>query len=165
MTETVDGPVHKSGLPYRPCVGIMLLNAAGEVFTARRLDNPADYWQMPQGGIDPGESPRTAALRELEEETGIRPGSVDILSESANWLHYDLPDELVGKMWGGRFCGQSQRWFAMRFLGRDVDIDIETEHPEFSEWRWAGRETLPDRIVPFKTQLYRDVLAEFANIL
>ena len=157
-------PEHPSGLPFRPCVGIMLLSAAGKVFTAKRLDNPADYWQMPQGGIDAGETPRVAALRELEEETGVGPALVEILAESRGWLHYSLPDELVGRMWQGRFCGQSQKWFAMRFLGRDADIDIKQEHPEFSDWRWADRSALPEKIVPFKTQLYRDVLQEFEEV-
>ena len=100
-----EPPPHASGLPYRPCVGIMLLNEEGRVFTAKRIDNPADYWQMPQGGIDPGEEPRIAALRELEEETGIGAGKVEILAQSEGWLHYALPDALVGKMWKGRFCG------------------------------------------------------------
>lgn len=155
-------PVHPSGLPYRPGVGIMLLNPAGEVFVAKRLDNPADYWQMPQGGIDEGEDPRAAAFRELEEETSIR--DADILAETDEWLCYDLPDHLVGRMWSGRYCGQKQRWYAMRFTGRDDDIDIETTHPEFSDWRWARRGSLPSLIVPFKRQLYRDVLAAFADI-
>ena len=160
-----DGPSHPSGLPYRPCVGIMLLNASGQVFTAKRIDNPADYWQMPQGGIDPGETPDVAAYRELEEETGIGPAKAELLAESASWLHYSLPDHLVGKMWKGRFCGQVQKWFAMRFTGEDADIDIhDRAHPEFSDWRWAAPESLPAKIVPFKTQLYRDVLQEFSAV-
>ncbi|MBZ6377498.1 RNA pyrophosphohydrolase [Pacificimonas flava] len=142
----------------------MLLNAENRVFTARRLDNPADYWQMPQGGIDPGESPREAAFRELTEETGIAPDRAELLAESGGWLHYSLPDELVGKIWKGKYCGQSQKWFAMRFLGSDDEVDIEQEHPEFSEWRWAAPESLPRKIVPFKVQLYREVLAEFAHL-
>lgn len=158
-------PAHPSGLPYRPCAGVMLLNREGLVFTAKRIDNPADYWQMPQGGIDPGEDPETAAVRELGEETGVAQHRVEILAESRGWLHYSLPDELVGKMWKGQFCGQSQKWFAMRFLGDDAEIDIDTEHPEFSHWRWAEPRTLPERIVPFKQQLYRDILDEFSGLL
>ena len=161
----MNDPQHPSGLPYRPCVGIMLLNADNQVFTAKRIDNPADYWQMPQGGIDEDEDARTAALRELEEETGIAPTSVEIMAESAGVLHYNLPDELVGKMWKGRYCGQRQTWFAMRFLGSDEEIDIATAHPEFSHWRWADPATLPHKIVPFKTDLYRAVLKEFSGLL
>ncbi|MGB3722448.1 MAG: RNA pyrophosphohydrolase [Pacificimonas sp.] len=153
------------GLPYRPCVGVMLLNAKGKVFTARRLDNPADYWQMPQGGIDPGEDPRAAALRELQEETGVTPDKVDILAESEGWLDYDLPPELLGIIWKGNYCGQTQKWFAMRFLGDDGDIDIQQEHPEFSDWRWAAPENLARKIVPFKVDLYRAIVTEFSGVL
>lgn len=155
----MDPPPHPSGLPYRPGVGVMLLNPASEVFVGRRLDNPADYWQMPQGGIDEGEDPRAAAFRELEEETSVR--RAEILAEHDEWLCYALPDELVGKMWGGRYCGQRQRWYAMRFTGRDADIDLATPHAEFSDWRWVRPETLPGLIVPFKRQLYRDILRAF----
>ncbi len=161
MPQTL-GP---GGLPYRPCVGIMLINDDNRVFTARRLDNPADYWQMPQGGIDAGEDTRTAALRELKEETGIPAGKVDIVGESTGWLSYDLPPELIGNIWKGRYCGQTQKWFAMRFLGADSDIDIDGEHREFSEWRWAAPESLPAKIVPFKVDLYTAVLTEFSGVL
>ena len=120
-------------LPYRPCVGIMLANAAGRVFTAQRLDSQLNAWQMPQGGVDKGEDPRAAALRELEEETGVTADKVEILGETAGWVPYDLPHELVPKLWKGRYKGQEQKWFAMRFLGQDSDINIETEIAEFSE--------------------------------
>jgi putative (di)nucleoside polyphosphate hydrolase len=148
---------------YRAAVGIMLLNREGRVFVGRRIDMPAGLaaWQMPQGGIDPGESPRQAALRELKEEVGT--DNAEILGESRSWLHYDLPPEIAGGMWGGRYRGQRQKWFAMRFTGEDSDIDpAATEHPEFDAWEWVAPERLPDLIVPFKRQLYLDVLAEFS---
>jgi len=148
---------------YRPAVGIMLLNRANLVFVARRLDLIADAWQMPQGGNDEGEVPRDAALRELKEEIGT--DKATIIGESSGWLHYDLPAELAGQLWGGRYRGQRQKWFALRFTGSDGDIDLATAHPEFSEWKWAPAESLPQLIVPFKRQLYLDVLAEFAPLL
>jgi putative (di)nucleoside polyphosphate hydrolase len=149
-------------LPYRPGVGIMLLNAEAEVFVARRIDMKSDAWQMPQGGIDKDEDPRTAALRELVEETGT--DRAEIIAESRGWLTYDLPVDLVPKLWRGRFRGQKQKWFAMRFLGRDSDIDIETAHPEFTAWKWASVADLPDLIVPFKRALYRQVIEEFSRL-
>jgi putative (di)nucleoside polyphosphate hydrolase len=147
---------------YRPAVGIMLLNREGKIFVGRRIDMPAGLaaWQMPQGGIDPGETPREAALRELKEETGT--DKAVILGESRGWLHYDLPEELAGGIWGGRYRGQRQKWFAMRFTGEDGDIDpAATEHPEFDAWEWVAPQLLPDLIVPFKRPLYLDILAEF----
>jgi putative (di)nucleoside polyphosphate hydrolase len=152
----------ESELPfYRPGVGIMLLNPKGNVFAGRRIDMPAGLaaWQMPQGGIDPGETPRQAALRELKEEVGT--DKAEILAESAVWHHYDLPPEIAVRMWRGRYRGQRQKWFAMRFLGSDADIDPATEHPEFDAWEWVEPARLPDLIVPFKRQIYLDVLAEF----
>ena len=144
---------------YRPAVGIMLLNPAGKVFVARRTDMPRmPAWQMPQGGIDKGENPRQAALRELKEEIGT--DKVEILGESRMWLKYDLPAELAGGIWGGRYRGQRQKWFAMRFTGNDTDIDLTTKHPEFDAWKWIRPEQLPEIIVPFKRQLYIDILAE-----
>ena len=152
----------KDGAPlgYRAAVGIMLLNSRGAVFVARRLDMPTmPAWQMPQGGIDPGETPREAALRELQEEIGT--AKAEIVAESQGWLHYDLPVKLAGSVWGGRYRGQRQKWFAMRFIGRDSDINLATEHPEFDAWRWVTPSRLPELIVPFKRQLYIDILAEF----
>ncbi len=152
-------------LPYRPCVGLMLLNADGLIFAGRRIDTTAEAWQMPQGGIDEGETPSQAALRELSEETGLASQDVEIVRETADWLPYDLPDELLGKIWGGRYRGQMQKWFAMTLLGDDAKIDIATEEPEFQEWRWLGPEELIDKIVPFKRAVYRRVLDDFADLL
>jgi len=152
-------------LPYRPCVGVMLVNAQGEVFVGQRIDNPGPAWQMPQGGIDPGESVEAAALRELGEETGIAPDLVRVEAESPDWVTYDLPHELVPKIWGGRFRGQKQKWVLMRFLGTDDQVNIATEHPEFSAWRWIAPADLPGVIVPFKRQVYEEVLAQFAGAL
>jgi putative (di)nucleoside polyphosphate hydrolase len=150
---------HPSGLPYRPCVGIVLLNADGLVFVGQRLDSKLEAWQMPQGGIDDGEDPQTTALRELEEETGIPPHLVEIIAETPEWHYYDLPDEMVGTIWKGRYAGQRQKWFSMRFLGTDSDVAINTSHPEFKAWRWAEAHTLVDLAVPFKRALYADILA------
>ena len=146
---------------YRPAVGIMLVNPAGLAFVGRRIDMPAGLaaWQMPQGGIDPGESPREAAFRELKEEVGT--DKADILAETEGWLHYDLPADIASRMWTGRWRGQRQKWFLMRFTGRDSDINPATEHPEFDAWEWVEPERLPELIVPFKRRLYSDLLAEF----
>ncbi|HET7410199.1 MAG TPA: RNA pyrophosphohydrolase [Paracoccaceae bacterium] len=152
-------------LPYRPCVGLVLLNRDGLVFAGQRIDNPADAWQMPQGGIDPGETPREAALRELGEETGIGPAHVELLRESRVWIPYDLPRSLVPRLWGGRFRGQTQLWFAMRFLGPEDAIDIRTEVPEFRHWAWMRHDELIDRIVPFKRDTYARVYDEFGDLL
>lgn len=145
--------------PYRPGVGIVLLNRGGLAFVARRIDTPQPAWQFPQGGIDEGEEPRQAALRELEEEIGT--AKAEIIAESSTWLSYDLPEDVADKCWKGRFRGQTQKWFALRFLGADSDIDIATRHPEFSEWRWMELARVPELIVPFKRPLYNQVVAEF----
>ena len=150
---------------YRPGAGIMLLNRDGKVFVAARIDNPADAWQMPQGGLDEGEDPWEGALRELSEETGIAPGLVERLADCVEPLHYDLPEELQGKLWGGGWKGQIQHWFLARFTGRDEDVDLQTAHPEFRDWKWVEPQRLPELIVPFKQNLYRRILSEFAAYL
>jgi len=154
-------------LPYRSGVGIMLLNAQNHVFVAKRIDTRSEAWQMPQGGIDHGETPIEAAKRELMEETGT--DKATILQESRAWLTYDLPDDLIPTIWGGKYRGQKQKWFAMRFTGTDTDTDtdinINTPHPEFCEWKWAPITTLPDLIVPFKRALYEAVVAEFKHLI
>ena len=149
-------------LPYRPCAGIMLLNADGLVFVGQRIDAEVEAWQMPQGGIDDGEDPEATAIRELGEETGIAPEHVELIAAAPHELFYDLPEELVGRVWKGKWRGQRQRWFLYRFLGSDADIDIATAHPEFKSWQWIRPETLPEVIVPFKKTLYEEVLAAFA---
>ncbi len=149
-------------LPYRDGVGIMLLNPHNLVFVAKRIDMTSEAWQMPQGGIDQGEEPQAAALRELMEETGTDKAA--ILQESREWLAYDLPDHLVPKLWKGRYRGQRQKWFAMRFSGTDSDINIATEHPEFCEWKWVAMEELPDIIVPFKRDMYQQLVDEFSSL-
>ena len=153
------------GLPYRPCVGVLLFNARQQVFVGQRIDMVQEAWQMPQGGIDRGEDPRDTALRELEEETGVTPDKVEILAETREWLRYDLPPNLVNRVWRGRYRGQEQKWFAARFLGIDADVDIDTPHPEFSDWRWAPVDELAANAVPFKRALYEAVIAEFRPFL
>lgn len=149
-----------SSLPYRPGVGIMLLNARGEVFVGKRIDTTSEAWQMPQGGIDEGEDPRMAALRELKEEIGT--DQALLLAESKDWHRYDLPADLIPKLWGGRYRGQAQKWFAMRLNGPDSLIDLNADdHPEFCEWQWVPMATLPDLIVPFKRDLYAVLVEEF----
>lgn len=151
-----------SDLPYRPAVGIMLLNAENRAWVGQRLDNALDAWQMPQGGLDPGETPEGAVLRELEEETGIAPHLAELVARAGRTFDYDLPDDLVGRVWGGKYRGQRQTWFLARFLGTDADVNIETAHPEFRAWRWVDPADLPALIVPFKRKLYEDVVAAFA---
>jgi putative (di)nucleoside polyphosphate hydrolase len=151
----------KEELEYRPAAGIMLLNREGSVFVGQRLDSTLEAWQMPQGGLDEDEDAVEGALRELEEETGIDRVLVEIITRCPVELTYDLPDDLIGKMWKGRYRGQRQTWFLMRFLGEDADVNIETHDPEFRAWKWAAPVDLPAMIVPFKRQLYADVLEAF----
>jgi putative (di)nucleoside polyphosphate hydrolase len=163
MPRQQPSPRDISALPYRLGVGIMLFNRGGDVFVARRIDTRADAWQMPQGGIDEGEAPRAAALRELEEEIGT--GNAIVLAESRDWYAYDLPRDLVGRVWGGRYRGQRQKWFAMRFLGRDSDINLATAHPEFDAWQWVPLDRLTDLIVPFKRPIYTSLVDEFGHLI
>ena len=146
---------------YRRGVGIMLLNGEGLVWVGRRIDYTDEAWQMPQGGIDKGEAPWATALRELEEETGIKPHLVERIAECPEQLRYDLPPELRGKLWKGKWKGQLQDWYLCRFLGRDSDVDIATDHAEFNEWKWVEPAQLPKLIVPFKRAMYRDLLRHF----
>lgn len=154
-------------LPYRPCAGIMLANTEGKVFVGQRIDKApeGDAWQMPQGGVDDGEEAEQAALRELVEETGISPGLVDVIARSRNEHFYDLPEELLGKIWKGKYRGQRQWWFLMRFKGVDGDINIDTDHPEFSRWQWVSPDRLPQLIVPFKKRLYESLVSEFGELI
>jgi len=164
--------VAKADLPYRPCVGVVLFNQAGLVWAGKRVFGPDDaegaghWWQFPQGGIDKGEDPAEAAIRELYEETSIR--SAHVIAEAPDWFTYDLPKELIGKAWKGRYRGQKQKWFAMRFDGSESEIDVanpgDGHDPEFSEWRWEHLERLPELIVPFKRAVYDQVVAAFAHL-
>ena len=158
-------PEEISKLPYRSCVGVMLVNEAGDVFVGQRKDRDFDAWQMPQGGVDKGEAADEAALRELEEEIGVGRELVSIIAQSDGWLAYDLPHDLVPNIWKGRYRGQQQKWFLMRFTGRDDQVNIETDHPEFSKWRWVPVDALVDGIVPFKREVYEAVVKEFRAYL
>jgi putative (di)nucleoside polyphosphate hydrolase len=152
-------------LPYRPCVGVVLIDARGLVFAGQRLDSPSPAWQMPQGGIDAGEKPREAAYRELWEETGVTRDKVEFVGKTHGWVTYDLPPELLGKVWGGKYRGQKQKWFLFRFTGQDSDIRIAGEHPEFSTWRWITADEMVDSIVPFKRAVYETVVRSFRAYL
>jgi putative (di)nucleoside polyphosphate hydrolase len=152
-------------LPWRQNVGVMLVNSAGRVFVGQRRDRDQAAWQMPQGGIDKGEDAVAAALRELEEETGVRPDLVEVVAVSARPHTYDLPPDVQPTIWGGKYRGQAQTWVLMRFLGTDADVNIATAHPEFSAWEWCDPDELVPRIVDFKRAVYADVLAEFGPLL
>lgn len=152
---------------YRPCVGVMLVNAEGKVFVGRRIDNrEGDWWQMPQGGVDKGEDLRAAALRELAEETGVAEQHVSIIGRMDEPIRYDLPDELMGKLWSGKYRGQEQVWFCARFTGADADVNLEAhDPPEFCDWKWVEPEELPELIVPFKKRVYRAVVDAFRELV
>ena len=162
MSDKVLGP---SGLPYRMGAGVVLINPDGLVFAGQRIDNPGPAWQMPQGGIDKGETPREAALRELTEETGVSADLVEVMAETPDWITYELPPEILGRIWKGKYGGQKQKWFALRFLGSDSAVQIATEHPEFDRWQWMRAADLVDSIVPFKRALYVQVFDDFRDIL
>ena len=148
---------------YRPCVGVMLFNPQGQVFVGRRIDLPGDHWQMPQGGIDPGETAEAAARRELFEEIGT--DKAEFIAECPGWLRYDLPPAFRGGAWGGRYIGQTQRWFAMRFTGCDDDINLATAHPEFIAWKWTPIAAVPELVVDFKRASYERVVAAFQHLV
>jgi putative (di)nucleoside polyphosphate hydrolase len=152
-------------LPYRPCVGVMLIDAQGRIFAGQRKDSPSAAWQMPQGGIDADEKPRAAALRELWEETGITRDLVEPVAKTHHWLTYDLPPDLLGKVWGGKYRGQKQKWFLFRYLGRDEQVNLATAHPEFSTWKWVTADEMIAAIVPFKRAVYEKVVAHFRAYL
>jgi putative (di)nucleoside polyphosphate hydrolase len=152
-------------LPYRPCVGVTLINTRGLIFAGQRIDSTSPAWQMPQGGIDDGEKPRDAAMRELVEETGITADLVQFIAKTDDWLTYDLPPELLGKIWGGKYRGQRQKWFLYRYLGRDDQVAIATDHPEFSTWRWISADEMISSIVPFKRDVYQKVVDAFRKEL
>lgn len=154
-----------ASLPYRPCAGIMIMNAERRLFVGQRIDTKVEAWQFPQGGIDEGEDAATAAWRELWEETGIAAGQVDLLAEAPGEFYYDLPPDLIGKVWKGKYRGQRQKWFLFRFNGQDGDVRIDTAHPEFSAWRWASPDEALALAVPFKRDLYEQVLEAFAEPL
>ncbi len=158
MAKRVD----PQSLPYRPCVGMMLFNRDGRIFVGKRVDQTLEGWQMPQGGIDEGEDAREAALRELEEEIGTR--NAEIVGEHPDWLFYDLPQRLIGVALKGKYRGQTQKWFALRYLGEDSDIDLETPHQEFSAWKWLTMDELPALIVPFKRDTYAKVIEVFRDL-
>ena len=148
---------------YRRCVGMMIINNNNQILVGKRLDHPSGYWQMPQGGIDKNEIPEQAVWREMMEEVGTN--KVKLIKKSANWISYDIPKETLETLpWGKKYIGQTQKWFAFKFLGEDSDIDVGTKNPEFSEWRWSNYNLLVENIVPFKRKVYSKVLEEFAEI-
>ena len=154
-----------SSLAYRPCVGLMVINAHKKILTGQRIGYSSIAWQMPQGGLENGENTLAAAYRELQEETSIQKHDTRLLAVSKKWLNYDLPAELVPKLWNGSYRGQKQKWFLMQFVGDDNDINLQTEMPEFSQWRWSSKQQLINSIVPFKKKIYKNIIEEFDQFL
>ncbi|MEO6153214.1 MAG: RNA pyrophosphohydrolase [Croceibacterium sp.] len=154
-------------LPYRPCVGAMMVNDHGQVFVGKRIDNKeGDWWQMPQGGVDPGEDPDLAVIRELAEEAGVQENQLAVIQRLGQDLFYELPEDLIGKLWNGRYKGQRQTWYLIRYTGTDAEIVLDAHsHPEFCEYRWVDAEMLPDLIVPFKRHVYQSVVDAFRDQL
>lgn len=152
-----------SDLPFRPGVGMMILNKEKKIFVGRRLDSKANGWQMPQGGIDLGETPSHAAMREMHEEIGSSSGK--IIAESKRWYSYRVPKFLVPRLWNGKYCGQKQKWFLIQFLGNDSEINLNTDLPEFEQWKWVDVKELPKIVIPFKRKLYYKVMNEFRDII
>ena len=150
---------------YRPNVGMMIINQKKEIFVGKRIDHPSDFWQMPQGGIDAQEIPSIAALREMEEEVGIKENKVEMLTESQDWYYYSIPKDLAKTLWKGKYKGQRQKWFLYQFKGTDKDINIHTERPEFSDYKWVTKDFLVPNIVPFKKDIYEKLLEEFKDYL
>ena len=150
---------------YRPNVGMMIINQKKEIFVGKRIDHPSNFWQMPQGGIDTQEIPSIAALREMEEEVGIKKNKVDLLTESKDWYYYSIPSDLAKTLWKGKYKGQRQKWFLYKFKGTDKDVNIHTEHPEFSDYKWVTKDFLVPNIVPFKKKIYEKLLLEFKDYL
>lgn len=163
MKQTNTTALRYLDRPYRPCVGIMLINQQGDIFGGQRLDNRAEAWQMPQGGIDEGEDVETACFREMREEIGTN--KADILRLHPDWLNYDIPRPLADNLWSGAYRGQTQKWVALRFTGEDTDINIQTEDPEFISWQWLSPDELIQRAVPFKRDVYTNIMAEFKDLL
>ena len=150
---------------YRPNVGMMIINQKKEIFVGKRIDHPSNFWQMPQGGIDAQEIPSIAALREMNEEVGIKKNKVDLLTESKDWYYYSIPSDLAKTLWKGKYKGQRQKWFLYKFKGTEKDINIHTEHPEFSDYKWVTKDFLVPNIVPFKKKIYEKLLIEFKDYL
>ena len=150
---------------YRPNVGMMIINQKKEIFVGKRIDHPSNFWQMPQGGIDAQEIPSIAALREMDEEVGIKKNKVDLLTESKDWYYYSIPSDLAKTLWKGKYKGQRQKWFLYKFKGTEKDINIHTEHPEFSDYKWVAKDFLVPNIVPFKKKIYEKLLLEFKDYL
>lgn len=150
---------------YRPNVGMMIINQKKEIFVGKRIDHPSNFWQMPQGGIDAQEIPSIAALREMEEEVGIKKNKVDLLTESKDWYYYSIPSDLAKTLWKGKYKGQRQKWFLYKFKGAEKDINIHTEHPEFSDYKWVTKDFLVPNIVSFKKKIYEKLLLEFKDYL